>query len=376
MHLNRAALMFYKFMIPVIEAQKKGGHYVCICTADEPEVEQLRNRGIDVFTHGLKRSLTPLNILKAILRTRRILVDQQIDVLICHSPFGAGVGRLAARLAKTRHAIYFAHGLPCAPAQYPLIWLLWFGIEKFLALFTDAFLVMNNYDENLAIKHLAKNQGSVFRISGVGVDLTKFNPTGTKRDKRQIYEELNIRLDRKIVLCTALLKPTKGVFVFLEAARRICARRSDVCFLLAGDGPEMGKLKDLCGKYNLEGSFKMLGWRDDVDGLLRATDIFVLPSFYFEGLPVSILEAMGCGKPVVSTRHRGCEDAVVHEDTGFLVPVKQVAPLADKISILLDNPQLCRDMGRAGRQRAEKYFELNHCTEKIVEAIEIACRQN
>lgn len=374
MHMNRAALMFYKFLIPVIEAQKKGGHYVCICTADEPEVEQLRNRGIDVFTHGLKRSLTPLNILKAILRTRKILVEQQIDVLICHSPLGAGVGRLASRLAKTRRVVYFTHGLPCAPAQNPLIWLLWFGIEKFMALFTDAILVMNDYDENLAIEHLIKNPDKVFRISGIGVDLTKFNASGTESDTRQIYEELNTSLDRKMVLCTTLLKPTKGIFVFLEAAEQICARRSDVCFLLAGCGPSMDKLRKIVEKNHLEDCFKLLGWRNDIARLLRAADIFVLPSYYFEGLPVSILEAMACAKPVVSTRHRGCEDAVVDKKTGFLVPVKQATPLAGKISILLDNSQLRSSMGQAGRQHVEQHFELDHCTREIVNALEMACQ--
>ena len=103
MHLNRAASMFYKFLILVIGAQKKRSHYVCMCTADEPEVKQLRNKGIDVFVHELKRSLSPLNILKAIYSTWKILIEERIDVLICHTPVGSGVGRLAAQLAKIPH---------------------------------------------------------------------------------------------------------------------------------------------------------------------------------------------------------------------------------------------------------------------------------
>lgn len=376
MHLNRAASMFYKFLIPVIEAQRKRGHYVCACTADEREVKQLRNRGIDVFTHEMKRSLTPLNILKAIAGTRKILIEQQIDVLVCHTPIGAGVGRLAARLAKTPHVIYFAHGLPCAPAQNPLIWFLWFSIEKTLGLFTSAILVMNNYDEKLAVNYLFKNPDKVFRIFGMGVDLTKFNITATEKSKQQICEEFNISPGQKMVLCVASLKPAKGIFVFLQSAKQICTRRSDVCFLLAGEGPMRERLQTLCAKYHLEEHFKILGWRNDIHRLLRAADIFVLPSYYFEGLPVSILEAMACGKPVLSTRHRGCEDVVVDKETGFLVAVKQTNPLVDKISMLLNNPHLCHSMGQAGRQRVEQYFELNHCTEKIVETIETACQEN
>jgi glycosyltransferase EpsD len=374
MHLNR--VMFYKFLTPVIEAQRKRGHYVCVCTADGPEVKQLRNKGIDVFVHELKRSLSPLNILKAIHSTRKILIEERIDVLICHTPVGSGVGRLAARLTKTQHVIYFAHGLPFAPAQNPLIWFLWFGIEKTLGLFTDAILVMNDYDERLAVNYLVRNPDKVFRVSGMGVDLTKFNMQVAEKDKQQIYDEFNISPDQKIVLCVASLKPTKGVFVFLQAAKQICIRRSDIYFLLAGVGPAKKRLKTLCAKYNLEDHFKILGLRDDIHRLLQAADIFVLPSYYFEGLPVSILEAMACGKPVVSTKHRGCEDAVEDKKTGFLVPVKQVTPLVNKISMLLDSPELRQNMGRAGRQRAERCFELNHCTEKIVKAIETACEES
>jgi len=375
MHLNRAALMFYKFLIPVIEAQKKGGHYVCICTADEPEVEQLRNRGIDVFTHGLKRSLTPLNILKAILRTRKILVEQQIDVLICHSPFGAGVGRLAARLAKTRRVVYFAHGLACTPAQGVLSWRLRYWVEKLLGFITDAVLVMNDYDEKLSRKrHIIKDTNKIFRIPGMGVDLTQYSLEGSLQAKDKLARELSIDGHKKIVLFVGRLIPEKGVFVLLEAAKRVFAQRDDVCFLLAGGGPSMDEIRKIVEINHLEANFKLLGWRNDVYRLMKAADIFTLPTYYNEGLPVSILEAMACGKPVVATQHRGCEDVVVDGETGFLVPVKQAAPLAGKISILLDNSQLRSGMGQAGRQHVEQHFELDHCTREIVNALEMACQ--
>jgi glycosyltransferase EpsD len=347
-----------------------------VCTGDEAYVDHLRAKGIDVFTYGLKRSLRPVYLLRAVFRVKKILLERQIDVLICHSPLGAGIGRLAARLAKTRRVIYFAHGLPCAPAQNPFLWFLWFAVEKILALFTDAILVMNNYDENLARRHLVKNPAKVLRVPGVGVDLTKFSIMSGETDKRKIAAELNVPRDQKMVLCATLLKPAKGIFVYIEAARKICAQRSDVCFLLAGDGPGMGRIKELCAKYNLQERFKILGWRDDVRRLMEAADIFVLPSYYFEGLPVSILEAMACAKPVVSTKHRGCEDAVDNNRTGFLVPVKQAIPLADKISILLNDAELCRRMGLAGRQRAEQCFELSYCTEKIIDALEMSTQEN
>lgn len=376
MHLSRATLMVCQFLIPVIEAQKKKGHYVCVCGSDDSYVQKLSNIGIDVFPHQLRRNLNPFSIIREIFRIKRILIEQKIDVIVCHTPIGAGVGRIAAKLAKTANVVYFAHGLPCAPAQNILVWLLWFCVEKILGYITDAVLVMNEYDEKLCKSHrLVKDINKVFRIPGMGADLEKFKDKTAENERRQIERELGIAENKKLLLCIAYLIRQKGVFLFLKAGREICTRRDDVYFLLAGDGPSMDKLRRIVERYHLEDNFKLLGWRDDIYRLMMAVDVFVLPTYYFEGLPVSILEAMACGKPVVATRHRGCEELVVDSKTGYLVPVRQVDPLIEKIELLVDDDNLRTSMGQAGRQRIERYFEANYCTDKIVEALEMACEK-
>ncbi|HUW18209.1 MAG TPA: glycosyltransferase family 4 protein [Sedimentisphaerales bacterium] len=375
MHISRASLMMCRFLVPVIEAQKKKGHYVCVCGSDDSDAQRLRDVGIDVFPHQLKRNLNPIGLIRAVLCIRRILLEQKIDAVICHSPIGAGVGRIAARLAKTPKVIYFAHGLPCAPGQNSFVWFLWFCVEKALAKITSAILVMNTYDENLAVRRLTKDPGKVFRVPGMGVDMEKFKAESSETDRQRITRELGIAEGKKIVLCLAYLIRAKGVFLYFEATRRICVTRGDVCFLLAGDGPSMGKLKETVEKNHQQEGFRLLGWRNDIPLLMRSCDIFVLPTFYFEGLPVSILEAMACGKPVVATRHRGCEDAVADGETGFLVPIKELTPLVDRISCLLCNEQRRKQMGRAARQRVEQHFGLDYCTEKIVEALEKASEE-
>lgn len=373
MHLARATLMMCQFLVPVIEAQKKKGHYVCVCGSDDPDAQRLMAGGIDVFCHHLQRSLNPFAIIREILRIKRILIEQRIDVIICHTPLGGGVGRIAARLAKTPTVIYFAHGVTCAPGQNRLKWLFWYGIEKMLGKLTDAILVMNSYDERLCKDHhFIKDTNKVFRVPGMGVNLDKFQFDSDIAARDQIEKELHIPEGKKILISVAYLIPQKGVFVFLDAAREICARRDDMYFLLAGEGPFLEKLQAQSREYELEKYFKLLGWRDDIHKLMRAADIFVLPTWYFEGLPVSILEAMACGKPVIATRHRGCEDAVLDDRTGFLVPVKQVGPLVEKMELLADDRSLRDNFGRHGRERIEKEFEIKYCTDKILTAIEKA----
>jgi glycosyltransferase involved in cell wall biosynthesis len=120
---------------------------------------------------------------------------------------------------------------------------------------------------------------------------------------------------------------------------------------------------------------KILGWRDDIQDLVKASDVFVLPSYYMEGLPVSLLEAMACGKPVITTHHKGCEDAVVDGVTAFLVPVKEPDRLAEKMTALIEDEKLRERMGRAGRERVETVFELADCTREVVDTLERAVRR-
>jgi glycosyltransferase involved in cell wall biosynthesis len=212
----------------------------------------------------------------------------------------------------------------------------------------------------------------VFRIPGMGVDLSRFSTEPAPHLREKLARELGLAPDQKVVLCVARLIPEKGVVELVEAARTICAGRKDVVFLLAGTGPLMEKLRALVTGYGLDRSFKVLGWRNDVNDLMKVADILTLPSYYMEGLPVSILEAMACGKPVVTTHHKGCEDAVVDGQTGYLVPVREIGPLAERIVALLDDPALRSRMGLAGRRRVEQHYEIDHCTRTIVSVLEDA----
>jgi glycosyltransferase involved in cell wall biosynthesis len=373
MHLSRAAETLRSFMIPTMQEQIRLGHEVCICTDESVHTEPLRQAGFDVFVHGMKRSLNPLGALQAVLRIRRFLIERRIEVVICHNSLAGQVGRLGAWLAGTPNVVYFAHGLACGPAQSPLLWRLRYYAERAFAPCTTAIVIMNDYDENISkVGRLSRDPGRVFRIPGMGVDLTRFSTEPVPHLREKLARELAIAPDQKLVLCVARLIPEKGVGEMVEAARLICRTRKDVVFLIAGTGPLMEKLRAMVRAYGLERQFRVLGWRNDVNDLMKCADILTLPSYYMEGLPVSILEAMACGKPVVATHHKGCEDAVVDGQTGYLVPVRAIEPLAEKLVALLDDATLRARMGQAGRRRVEQHYEIDHCTRTIVGVLENA----
>jgi glycosyltransferase involved in cell wall biosynthesis len=242
-----------------------------------------------------------------------------------------------------------------------------------LALWGDR--IRLDYDERLSRRApLAKRAGGVYRIASMGVDPSRFSPHVSQQVRDRIGAELGFGRDQKLVVCTARLIPEKGVTEYIEAAKRIVRTRGDVFFILVGIGPLSERLKASVKEAGLESRIRVLGWRNDVPDLMQSADLFVLPSYFMEGLPVSILEAMACGKPVVSTHHKGCEDAVVDQETGFLIPVKQIQPLVDRIVQMLDDAALRTRMGEAGRRRIEGRFELERCTQEIVDVLETIAR--
>ena len=373
MHLSRAAETLRSFMIPTMQEQIRLGHEVSICTDESVHTEPLRQAGFEVFVHGMKRSLNPFGALQAVLRIRRFLIEQKIEVVICHNSLAGQVGRLGAWLAGTPEVVYFAHGLACGPAQSPLLWRLRYYAERAFAPCTTAIVIMNDYDENISkVGRLSRGPERVFRIPGMGVDLSKFSTEPAPHLREKLARELATEPGQKVVLCVARLIPEKGVVELVEAAQIVCRTRKDVVFLLAGTGPLMEKLRAMVRSAGIERQFKVLGWRNDVNDLMKCADILTLPSYYMEGLPVSILEAMACAKPVVATHHKGCEDAVVDGQTGYLVPVRAVGPLSEKLVALLDDATLRARMGQAGRRRVEQHYEIDHCTRTIVGVLENA----
>jgi glycosyltransferase involved in cell wall biosynthesis len=159
--------------------------------------------------------------------------------------------------------------------------------------------------------------------------------------------------ERPIVLTIARLDPQKGHVHLLAAAAEV----PDAVFLLAGEGGERPRLEAQARALGIAGRVRFLGHRDDVPELLAACDLLVLPSLY-EGLPLSVLEAMAAGRPVVATAVGGTDEAVVHGETGLLVPAAAPAALAEAIRHLLGDPVRAARLGQAGRARASREFSL------------------
>jgi glycosyltransferase involved in cell wall biosynthesis len=158
-----------------------------------------------------------------------------------------------------------------------------------------------------------------------------------------------------IIGSIARLNPEKDHTSLLHAFAIVRGRHRDARLVLAGAGPERGRLERLATNLGLDGAVEFLGHVDDVRPIHRRLDVYVQSS-HVEGLPVAVLEALAASLPVVATRVGGNEEAVLDGVGGLLVPPQDPKAIADAITRLLEHPEVARQMGAAGRRYVENVF--------------------
>jgi glycosyltransferase involved in cell wall biosynthesis len=188
---------------------------------------------------------------------------------------------------------------------------------------------------------------------GNGVDPARFHPAQDDAKRRKLRAALGANDAEVVILMVGRLVAEKGYVELIEAMRGVEAKLWVVGERLDSDhaGPVEHAVEEAERDPVLKRRVRFLGYRGDVPALMRAADIYTLPS-HREGMPRSVIEAMMSGLPVVGTDIRGTREEVVREETGILVPVKDAAALADALARLVADPALRTGWGRAGRARA------------------------
>ena len=188
---------------------------------------------------------------------------------------------------------------------------------------------------------------------GNGRDPTRFRPDPEARAR--VRAELGVPEDRPVVVAVSRLVRIKGYPELVAAMRDV--PQAELWVVGERLGSDRGADMDaVLAASGLGARLRRLGYRDDIPAILAAADLFALPS-HFEGLPMSVIEAMLAGLPVVATDIRGPREQVVDGVTGLLVPRGEVAPLARALAHLAANPDLRAAMGAAGRARALDLYD-------------------
>ncbi len=186
-----------------------------------------------------------------------------------------------------------------------------------------------------------------------------------KLTRLQLREDLNIDPNVFVISCVARLDPVKGHVYLVQALALLVEKYPDVLLLLAGDGPEEDNLKKQVKSLGLQDHVRFLGVCKEVWRVLGAADVFTLTSSIREGCPLSVLEAMSMGLPVVGTRMGGIPEEVEEGITGLLVEPRTAEPLSLAFCELYSDKALRESMAKAARIRYDSYFAPQVMMDKI-----------
>jgi glycosyltransferase involved in cell wall biosynthesis len=283
---------------------------------------------------------------------RRIRQRDGIELMHVHGRKAGFYGRLACLFADTP-VVYSFHGLH-HQKHGVLLRTLVVGVERALAKRTDRFINVSSSERQacLALGLLAPEKSLVVCN---GIDWRSFDALTV--DVGQVKAGLGFDPGDVVVGQIAKFDVQKAQDDLAAAIPLVLESCPSAKFLFVGDGALRPQIEDQVARLGVDRQVVFTGYRDDVALLLKALDVVVLPSRW-EGLPLVLLEAMACRKPIVASRVTGNIDVVVDGMTGLLVPSGAPQALAAKIVVLLQDARFRDELGRRGRERVEQEFSL------------------
>ena len=290
--------------------------------------------------------------LRAYRELCRLIDGEHYDLIVCNTPVGGILTRLAARKARTRgcKVVYMAHGFHFFKGGSRKSWLLYYPIEKMMAPLCDILITINEEDYALARE---KFSTKVAHIHGVGVSAERYRPVD-EQTKAAMRKEEGLSEEDFVILCTGELNRNKDQQTLIRAAAQLRGEIPNLKVLLAGNGPLEGDLKALVASLRLEDTIRFLGYRTDLERVVPCVDVVVSCS-HREGLGLNVIEAMLCRKAVIAAANRGTKELIVHEKNGWLFAAGDADDLAVKIWLSYADSATTAHLGEFGFEWAKTY---------------------
>jgi glycosyltransferase involved in cell wall biosynthesis len=313
----------------------------------EAEMTKLVEAGVKIIIWPMKRSLHVSDLIIGFQLVAHIK-KHRYDIVHAHSSKAGGLFRIAAWLNRVPYICYTPH---CFYFQgkkggRKLFFIL---LEKMLGLMTSAIIVSENEQKELVKYHIV-NPRKAFNINNA-ID---FNDYQQNKELAQTRKQYGLKQHSIIVGAIGRLVPQKDWETYIYAAREVLQKYPGVEFLIVGEGELYGEIKKQIFGLNLENNVFLTGYVQKVYKLYGIIDIYVNTSLW-EGLPYVMLEAMQYKKPIVAT-DTGNTNMILHEETGFVTPVKDYKSIARQIIYLIEHKKLAVKMGERGNDLlTEKY---------------------
>jgi glycosyltransferase involved in cell wall biosynthesis len=290
--------------------------------------------------------------LRTFLKLRLILKNNKYDILHCHG-FKAGFYGLLAGKCTHTHLVETCH--------------LWTRENRLIRFyeFVDA-LCLRRFDAVIAVSDEIRGDLIRYRVPKGkikviynGIDLSKYE----RKESNRAMREFGVNGHQRVVGIVGRLQVEKGHVYFLEAAKEILKKRQDVLFLVIGDGPLREDLESLTNRLEISSHVKFLGYRKDVVEIYSGLDVLVSASLR-EGLPMTLLEAMAVGVPIVATSVGGVPRIIKNNETGMLIQAEDIENMSKSVLLLLNNKEKRDYMSANAKRLVEDHFSAQIMSER------------
>ena len=303
-------------------------------------VDECTSNGI--VTHSVPFERHSLSgSLKCMSRVKNLLKERKYDIVHAHTETGGLILRLATGVKGKSRFFYTPHGMSFWKGSSLKSQLVYRPLERWICSAMDMNLGMNQ--EEVDVLRKWDNKSATY-VHGIGLNLERFQKEG--RPRNEVRDELGVNEEDKLIVSVGELDDNKNHATVIKALRLLENRNFK--YLICGVGPNRDTLLKMAEDADMKDKVILAGYRSDIPDILHAADLFVFPSFH-EGLPVSALEAMACGLPLICSKIRGNVDIVKDGENGFLFEPEDDTSLVLQIERLINNQELARRFGEKNK---------------------------
>lgn len=347
--------------------------FVIVNGADDSSKPYMRHgKQVKTYSIDMYRALNPVKDMKAVMQAIKIIKKEKADLVHCHSAKGGVIGRFAAFLTGTK-VVYTAHAfsfLSAESAKKKQIFLL---LEK-IAKLNSYLLACSDSERELGIKVVGFNEEKAFAWNNAVPDadkgLTRISQISRISSQKNEASDLPVPKEGERYI-TSIGRPSyqKNPLFMVEVAHGIHLKHPDIKFYLLGVGfysPMLEDMKRLIHQYDMDDTFYLLPWLSHEETLkyVKGSLLYFMTSLY-EGLPISVIEAMSLGKAIVASDVLGNKDCVKDGYNGYLLPLKEEV-FVEKMNDLIENDEKRKEMEKNSRS----YFESDFFIDNRIKALE------
>ena len=345
-----------QFHKPLMKLLKENGYEVHIVARDNLEEKNgLELEYVDkVYDINFNRSPFSLKNVTAYKHLKKIINENKYDIINCNTPVGGVLTRLACKKARKNgtKVYYTVHGFHFYKGASKKNWIIYYPIEKLLSKKCDKIITITDEDYELAKK---KFKTEIVRLHGVGANSSKYYVYDEQR-VLEVKKKLKVDENSPVLLSIGELLENKNQKIAIYAMTKIVEKYKKAKLLIAGNGKTLNQLKTIVKENRLTDNVVFCGYRNDLNDFINACDILITCS-YREGLPLNVIEAMMCGKPVIASNNRGHRELVDDKNTGFIVPYDEYEEIANKVNILIKDEKLYEMISNNALEKSKKYID-------------------